>query len=146
MEQRMSLVTLGVADLDRARRFYVEGLGWRPGFENGDVIFFQLAGTVLALWSRASLAKDARLSGPGSGFGGIALAQNVRQRADVDAVLAQAAAAGATILKPGQEAVWGGYTGYFADPDGHPWEIAWNPAWTIAADGTVSLGGPSPTA
>jgi hypothetical protein len=141
MEQSLSLVTLGVADLDRSRRFYVEGLGWRPAFENGDVIFFEAGGAVLALWSRQSLAADARLSAQGSGFGGIALAHNVRRREEVDAALAQAAAAGAAILKPGEEASWGGYTGYFADPDGHPWEVAWNPHWTIREDGSVKLAG-----
>jgi uncharacterized protein len=139
MEQRLSLVTVGIADLARARRFYVDRLGWRPGFENGDVIFFQLPGSVLALWSRESLAADAKISP--SGFGGIALAQNVRRREDVDAVLATAARAGAKILKPAEDAPWGGYTSYFADPDGHPWEIAWNPGWTIEADGAVRLGG-----
>lgn len=140
MEQRLSLVTLGVADLERSRRFYVDGLGWQPGFDNGDVVFFQLAGIVLALFPRNDLAKDARLPAQGSGFGGIALAQNVRRREEVDAVLQQAGAAGATILKPAEDAAWGGYSGYFADPDGHPWEVAWNPHWTVNADGSVKLG------
>jgi catechol 2,3-dioxygenase-like lactoylglutathione lyase family enzyme len=140
MEQRLSLVTLGVADLERARRFYEEGLGWRCGNNHPEVVFYQLGGMVLALWGRDALAQDADLPGPGSGFGGIALAYNARTREEVDAVLAEAAAAGATILKPAEDAPWGGYSGYFADPDGHPWEVAWNPDWTIAADGSVSLG------
>ena len=140
MEQRLSLVTLGVADLERARRFYEDGLGWRRGNNHPEVAFYQLGGMVLALWGREALAQDAHLPGPGSSFGGIALAYNARSREEVDAVLAEAEAAGATILKPAEDASWGGYTGYFADPDGHPWEVAWNPEWTIAADGSVRLG------
>ena len=140
MEQRISLITLGVADLERSRRFYEECLGWRPGYTSEEIVFFQAGGMVLALYPRAALAADARLAATGSGFGGIALAHNVRTREAVDAVLAEAAAAGATILKPAEEAFWGGYSGYFADPDGHPWEIAWNPHWTIEADGSVRMG------
>jgi len=141
MEQRLSLVTLGVADLERARRFYEDGLGWRRGNAHAEVVFFQVGGAVLALWSRAALAADARLPATGSGFGGIALAYNTRSRDEVDRVLAEAEAAGGTILKPAEEASWGGYTGYFADLDGHPWEVAWNPDWTILEDGSVRLGG-----
>src|SRR6266849_4974498 len=140
MEQRISLVTLGVADLERSRRFYQEGLGWRPGYVSEEVVFFQAGGLVLALFPRVALAADARLADTGSGAGGIALAHNVRRREEVEAVLAEAAAAGATILKPAEAASWGGYSGYFADPDGHPWEVAWNPHWTIEPDGSVSLG------
>lgn len=140
MEQRLSLVTLGVADLERARRFYEDGLGWRRGNAHAEVVFFQIGGAVLALWSRAALAADARLPATGSGFGGIALAYNTRSRDEVDRVLAEAEAAGGTILKPAEEASWGGYTGYFADPDGHLWEVAWNPGWTIGEDGGVTLG------
>ncbi|MCE3249076.1 MAG: putative Glyoxalase/bleomycin resistance protein/dioxygenase, partial [Geminicoccaceae bacterium] len=141
MEQRLSLVTLGVADLERSRRFYEDGLGWRRGNAHAEVVFFQLGGAVLALFARAALAADAGLPAAGSGFGGIALAYNARSRDEVDAVLAEAKAAGATILKPAQDAFWGGYSGYFADPDGHPWEVAWNPEWTILEDGSVRLGG-----
>jgi len=141
MEQRLSLVTLGVADLERARRFYEDGLGWRRGNAHAEVVFFQIGGAVLALWSRAALAADARLPATGSGFGGIALAYNTRSRDEVDRVLAEAEAAGGTILKPAEEASWGGYTGYFADLDGHPWEVAWNPDWTMLADGSVKLRG-----
>jgi catechol 2,3-dioxygenase-like lactoylglutathione lyase family enzyme len=139
MEQRLSLVTLGVADLERSRRFYEDGLGWRRGNQHEEVAFYQLGGMVLALWGRGALAKDARLPDAG-GFGGIALAYNARSREEVDAVLAEAAAAGATILKPAEDAFWGGYSGYFADPDGHPWEVAWNPGWTIMDDGSIRLG------
>ncbi len=139
MEQRLSLVTLGVADLERARRFYEEGLGWRRGNAHAEVVFFQIGGAVLALWSRDALAADARLPGVGNGFGGIALAHNTRTRAEVDQVLAEAEAAGATFLKRAEEASWGGYSGYFADPDGHPWEVAWNPEWTLLEDGSVRL-------
>ena len=139
MEQRLSLVTLGVADVERSRRFYEDGLRWRRGNDHPEVAFYQIGGAILALWRREALAKDAGLPDAG-GFGGIALAYNARTRAEVDAVLAEAAAAGAMILKPAADTLWGGYSGYFADPDGHPWEVAWNPEWTIAADGSVSLG------
>jgi uncharacterized protein len=140
MEQRLSLVTLGVADLERARRFYEDGLGWRRGNNHPEVVFFQIGGAVLALWRRDALAKDAGLPDAGSGFGGITLAYNARTREEVDAVLAEAEAAGANILKPAEDAFWGGYSGYFADPDGHVWEVAWNPEWTVADDGSVRLG------
>jgi catechol 2,3-dioxygenase-like lactoylglutathione lyase family enzyme len=139
MEQRLSLVTLGVADLERARRFYEDGLGWRRGNNHPEVVFFQIGGAVLALWRRDALAKDAGLPDAGSGFGGITLAYNARTREEVDAVLAEAEAAGANILKPAEDAFWGGYSGYFADPDGHVWEVAWNPEWTVADDGSVRL-------
>jgi catechol 2,3-dioxygenase-like lactoylglutathione lyase family enzyme len=139
MEQRLSLVTLGVTDLDRAERFYA-ALGWRRSNKEAEVAFYQAGGMVVALWSRDSLAEDARLPAAGSGFAGIALAYNARTREEVDAVLAEAKAAGATIPKPAENAFWGGYSGYFADPDGHLWEVAWNSHWTIAEDGSVSLG------
>jgi len=139
MEQRLSLVTLGVADLDRSRRFY-EALGWRRHGAHPEVVFFQAGGMVLGLWSRQALAADAHLSPEGSGFAGIALAYNTRTREEVDRVLDEAKAAGATIPKPAEDAFWGGYTGYFADPDGHLWEVAWNPDWTIGEDGSVKLG------
>jgi uncharacterized protein len=139
MEQRVSIVTLGVADLDRSRKFY-EGLGWRqsmPGTEG--VVFFQVGGMAIALFPRANLAKDARISADGQGFGGVALAYNARSREEVDSVLAEAKAAGAKLLKPAQDAFWGGYSGYFSDPDGFPWEIAWNPSFPIAEDGSIRL-------
>jgi catechol 2,3-dioxygenase-like lactoylglutathione lyase family enzyme len=139
MEQRISLVTLGVTDLAAARRFY-EGLGWKPGFLADDVAFYQLNGAVLALWSRAALAADMRRQ-DGPTFEALALAHNVRDRAAVDAALREAEAAGARILKPAEEQPWGGYSGYFADRDGHAWEVAWNPGWTLGEDGSVRLQG-----
>jgi catechol 2,3-dioxygenase-like lactoylglutathione lyase family enzyme len=139
MEQRISLVTLGVADLERARRFYEDGLGWRRGNRHPGVVFFQAGGMVLALFGRDDLARDAGLAPEGAGFAGIVLAYNARTRDEVDQVLAEAETAGAKILKPAENAFWGGYSGCFADPDGHVWEVAWNPEWTIAADGSVHL-------
>jgi uncharacterized protein len=139
MEQRLSLVTLGVADLDRSRRFYA-ALGWRRHGAHAEVVFFQAGGMVLALWSREALAADAKVPAEGTGFRGIALAYNTRTRAEVDAVLDEAKTAGATIPKPAEDAFWGGYSGYFADPDGHLWEVAWNPEWKMAADGSIRLG------
>jgi catechol 2,3-dioxygenase-like lactoylglutathione lyase family enzyme len=138
MEQRLSMVTLGVADLDRSLRFY-QALGWQRGNKEAEVVFFQAGGTVVGLWSRASLAEDAHVPPEGSGFAGITIAYNTRTHEEVDAVLAQAQAAGGTITKPAEEAFWGGYAGYFADPDGHLWEVAWTPHWTITADGSVRL-------
>lgn len=136
MEQRVSLITLGVTDLDRARAFY-EALGWR-GVAEGDVVFFQAGGMVVGLWSRESLAEDSGVTDTG-GWGGITLAHNVRSPAEVDAVLAEAEAAGGRVGRPGAEAFWGGYTGLFFDPDGHPWEVAHNPGWTITDDGATRL-------
>lgn len=139
MEQRLSVVTLGVTDLERARRFYEQGLGWQRGNEGDEIAFYQLGGMVLSLYPRAALAEDAGLPNRPAGFGGIALAYNTRDKAEVDRVLDQATAAGATILRPAQEVFWGGYSGVFADPDGHPWEVAWNPHWPLAEDGSVQL-------
>lgn len=139
MDQRISLITLGVADLDRSRTFYEDGLGWRPADAPGGVVFYQLPGMAFALFGRDDLADDARQPIDGS-FSGITLASNQRSEADVDAVLAQAEAAGARILKPAERVFWGGYSGYFADPDGHVWEVAYNPGWSLAADGTLTIG------
>jgi len=138
MEQRLSLVTLGVSDLEQSLHFY-EALGWKRGNENPSVVFFQLPGMILALWSRSALAEDAGLAPNERGFGGITLAYNARSKKDVDAVLAEAERAGARILKASKETAWGGYAGYFADLDGHPWEVAWNPEWTITKKGEVKL-------
>jgi catechol 2,3-dioxygenase-like lactoylglutathione lyase family enzyme len=138
MEQRLSLVTLGVADLARARAFY-EALGWQSGADPGDdVVFFQAGGMIVGLWSRAELAADSGVEDPG-GWGGITLAHNVRSPEEVDRVLAEARAAGAEIRREGAATFWGGYSGLFADPDGHPWEIAHNPGWTLRADGSIQL-------
>jgi catechol 2,3-dioxygenase-like lactoylglutathione lyase family enzyme len=139
MEQRVSLITLGVADLARARRFYEEGLGWRAGFASDEVVFFQMPGAVFALFSRDDLAADAKIPVEKVSAGSPALAQNLRTREEVDATLREASAAGATILREAADTSWGGYSGYFADPDGHLWEVAWNPHWIINADGGVSL-------
>jgi predicted lactoylglutathione lyase len=138
VEQRVSLVTLGVRDLARAHRFY-EALGWTSGAAPADdVVFFQAGCMIVALWGRDQLAEDTVVEDSG-GWGGITLAQNVRSPAEVDAVLAEAEAAGATIPRRGAETFWGGYSGIFIDPDGHAWEIAHNPHWTLREDGAVSL-------
>ena len=137
MEQRVSLVTLGVADIGRARAFY-EALGWEGESPDGDVVFFQAGGMIVALWSRAKLAADSAVH-DGGGWGGITLAHNVVSPAAVDAVLAEAEAAGGTIGRAGATTFWGGYSGIFIDPDGHAWEVAHNPGWPIAADGSVRL-------
>ena len=138
MDQRVSVITLGVQDLGRARRFY-EALGWKTRADPGDdVVFFQAGGMVVALWGRDQLAADTGVEDSG-GWGGVTLAHNVRSPQEVDAVLAEAEAAGATIARPGGETFWGGYSGVFVDPDGHAWEIAHNPRWTVAADGSVRL-------
>jgi uncharacterized protein len=137
MEQRISLVTLGVADVGRARRFY-GALGWSGESPDGDVVFFQAGGMIVALWGRDKLAEDSVVD-DGGGWGGVTLAHIVASPAEVDAVLAQAGAAGATIGRPGAPTSWGGYSGVFVDPDGHPWEIAHNPGWTLAPDGSVHL-------
>ncbi len=139
MEQRISLITLGVEDLQRARDFYEAGLGWIPASAMDEIAFYQIGGMVLSLWAHDAIANDAPFAGKGSGFGGIALAHNVRSREDVDATMAEAEAAGATILRVAEDTFWGGYSGYFADPDGHPWEVAWNPFWTLTEDGGVVL-------
>jgi predicted lactoylglutathione lyase len=138
MEQRLSLITLGVSDLARARRFY-ESLGWTTRAEEGDdIVFFQAGGMILALWDRAKLAEDS-VVGDGGGWGGVTLAHCVRSSEEVDQVIEQARSAGATIGREPGETFWGGYDGIFIDPDGHPWEVAHNPGWTINDDGTVSL-------
>jgi hypothetical protein len=137
MEQRVSLVTLGVADLDRARAFY-SGLGWSPTRDLGEVVFYQAGGMVVALWGRAELAADTAVSDSG-GWGGITLAHNVRDPAEVDAVLADAQRAGGRVRRPGAPTEWGGYSGVFTDPDGHAWEVAHNPEWTITDDGATLL-------
>jgi hypothetical protein len=140
MEQRVSLVTLGVRDLARSRAFY-EALGWTTGAEpDDDVVFFQAGGMIVALWGRGQLAEDSGVE-DGGGWGGVTLAHNVRSPEEVDAVIAEAEAAGATIPRRGAETFWGGYSGVFVDPDGHPWEVAHNPHWTLGADGSVYLSG-----
>jgi catechol 2,3-dioxygenase-like lactoylglutathione lyase family enzyme len=139
MDQRLSLVTLGVGDLARAEAFY-SALGWQRGNDDEDVVFFQCGGLVVALWDRTSLAEDSAVT-DGGGWGGVTLALNVRSVAEVDAVLDEARGAGATIGRPGAETAWGGYSGIFLDPDGHPWEVAHNPFWTVTEDGRTLLRG-----
>lgn len=140
MEPYISLITLGVTDLERSLCFYRDGLHWPlSGASGGDVAFIRTGGVALALYPRALLAADANLAADGSGFGGITLAHNVPSKEVVDRVLVEAVAAGATLLKPAEQAEWGGYSGYFADPDGYPWEIAWNPGFPLSADGRVTL-------
>jgi len=138
MEQRISLITLGVADLPRARAFY-EAMGWEVGAAPDDeVVFFQAGGMVLALWLRDKLAEDSTVEDSG-GWGGVTPAHNVRSPKEVDAVIEEARSAGATIGREPAETPWGGYSAVFIDPDGHPWEVAHNPGWTISKDGSTSL-------
>jgi catechol 2,3-dioxygenase-like lactoylglutathione lyase family enzyme len=138
MKQRVSVVTLGVADLERSRAFY-EGLGWTTGAEPGDdVVFFQAGDMVLALWDRRRLAEDSCVE-DSPGWGGVTLALNLGSPAEVDEAIAMARAAGARIGREPGETFWGGYSGVFVDPDGHPWEIAHNPRWQLTAEGGVRL-------
>ncbi len=138
MRQRVSLITLGVEDLERARRFY-EALGWSTGAEpSADVVFFQAGEMIVALWDRAKLAEDSCVE-DGGGWGGTTLALNFGSPAEVDVVIEEARAAGARIGREPAETFWGGYSGVFVDPDGHPWEIAHNPHWTVTEDGGTLL-------
>jgi len=138
MKQRVNLITLGVRDLARARGFY-EALGWKTGAEPGDdVVFFQAGDMVLALWDRAKLAADSCVE-DAPGWGGVTLALNFGSREEVDAATEEARAAGATIGREPEETFWGGYTSVMIDPEGHPWEIAHNPHWTVTADGGIRL-------
>jgi catechol 2,3-dioxygenase-like lactoylglutathione lyase family enzyme len=138
MEQRISVVTLGYRDRQRARDFYVD-LGWASPVEPDDeVVFFQAGGMILSLWDRAKLAVDSGVQ-DGGGWGGVTLAYSVGSPEEVDAILARAQAAGATVPRPGGKTFWGGYSGIFVDPEGHPWEIAHNPAWRLGEDGSVYL-------
>lgn len=131
-------MTLGVSDLARARAFY-EALGWEsPSPPDEGIVFFQVGGIVLALWDRAELAADSGRP-DAAGGDGITLAHNVASPDEVDAVLAEAVRAGATLVRPGTAMFWGGYSGVFRDPDGHSWEVAHNPGWTLTADGATRL-------
>ncbi len=136
--QRVTLITLGVDHLARAQAFY-EALGWVAARAQEGVVFFQMHGAVLALFGRADLAQDQGRAGAALGTGAMTLAQNFTTEAEVDAAFALALNAGATALKPPQKVFWGGYSGYFADPDGHVWEVAMNPFWPLAADGSLTL-------
>ncbi len=136
--QSIAVVTLGVADLGRARRFYAEGFGWRPAFANDEIVFFQMNGLVLGLWLREALAADMGRSGLANPAP-VALAHNVRAEAEVAPLIAALAAAGGRVLRPADAPPHGGLRGYVADPDGHAWEIAWNPGWPIDAEGRVTF-------
>jgi predicted lactoylglutathione lyase len=140
MDQRISLITLGYRDYGRARDFYA-ALGWTDAVAPDDeVVFFQAGAMILALWDRAKLAADTAVDDAG-GWGGVTLAYNVGSPEEVDAVLAAAQAAGGRLPRPAAKTPWGGYSGIFVDPEGHPWEVAHNPGWTLRADGSVSLTG-----
>jgi uncharacterized protein len=139
MEQRLSLVTIGVTDLARARRFY-ETLGWTPSSAStDDVVFFQAGSTVVGLWDRVNLAEDSGVDDDNGGWSGVALSHNVASPAEVDSVIEEAREAGAVISREPAGTFWGGYSGVFIDPDGHPWEVAHNPFWPLGDDGAVQL-------
>lgn len=138
MDQRVSVLTLGVRDLDRAVAFY-RALGWEPAPAPEGVVFFQAGGVVVALWDRAALEVDSCVEDSG-GWGGAALSYNVNSREEVDDVLDEAEAAGATIGRRGGGTFWGGYSGVFIDTEGHPWEVAHNPFWSVTEDGQTILG------
>jgi catechol 2,3-dioxygenase-like lactoylglutathione lyase family enzyme len=137
MDQRISLITLGYHDRQRARDFYT-ALGWTIGWTDDDVVFFEAGGMIFALWDRAKLTEDSGMQ-DGGGWGGVTFAHLVGSPEEVDDVLAQAQAAGATIPRAGATRPWGGYSGIFVDPEGHPWEVAQNPSWTLHEDGSVTL-------
>lgn len=137
MDPRLNTVTLGVRNLDRSLRFYRDGLGWKPTVSTGDFVLFDLGGAALALHPRNLLAKDARVPPAGTGFSGVTFAQNVASRVEVDQILTAACAAGATLLRAASEKEWGGYSGYFADPDDNCWEIAWNPHFKLDSHGRL---------
>jgi catechol 2,3-dioxygenase-like lactoylglutathione lyase family enzyme len=140
MKPRIHLITLGVKDLKRSRKFYERGLGFKvSSASQGDIVFFSTGGVTLALYPVDSLAADATVDKKGSGFRGVTLAHNVAKKEEVSVILKEAAAAGAKIVKPAQDAFWGGHSGYFADPDGHLWEVAWNPHFSFAKDGSLKL-------
>lgn len=139
MQQQISVITLGVADLARSRRFYTDGFGWTPVFENPDIAFYQMNGLMLGTWRNPGLAEDsqrAHASAPGA----FALAHNVAAQSDVQPLIDKLARSGGKILRPADAPPHGGFRGYVADPDDHAWEIAWNPAWKIDAQGHVTFG------
>ena len=138
MEQTISVITLGIAELARSRRFYHDGFGWSPVFENDDIIFYQMNGLVLGTWLADALARDAQR--PASAPGNLALAHNVRAQDQVVPTMARLVAAGGQMLRPADAPPHGGLRGYIADPDGHVWEIAFNPAWTMDESGHVGFG------
>ena len=139
MQQQISVITLGIADLSRSRRFYVEGFGWAPVFENDEIIFYQMNGLVLGTFSRSALEGDMNRKGLLSP-GAFSLAHNVPAKEDVETVIQQLAEAGGRVLRPADAPLHGGFRGYVADPDDHAWEIAWNPGWAIDEHGRVTFG------
>ncbi|HTU11868.1 MAG TPA: VOC family protein [Allosphingosinicella sp.] len=139
MQQQVSVITLGIADLARSRRFYGEGFGWTPVFENEEIAFYQMNGFVLGTWLKAALADDMKREAA-AGAGAYALAHNVPGKAAVEPLIDRLLAAGGRLLRAADAPDHGGYRGYVADPDGHAWEIAWNPAWRIDAQGLVTFG------
>jgi predicted lactoylglutathione lyase len=142
VEQRVSVITLGVADLARTKSFYVEGLGWTPAFEDHEIVFFQLNGIALGCFLQSSMIAEAHLPEATRGTGFIAISHNVRTREEVDPLMQLAAAHGGTIIAPAVDrSAFGGYSGYVTDPDGHPWEICWNPKSPIDEDGNLLFGG-----
>lgn len=142
MNPQLNIVTLGVSDLGKARNFYESGLGWKvSSASQGDIVFFQLGGIVLALYPRKLLAEDATVSFEGTGFRGFTLAHNVKTKEEVSQVLAVAEKAGGKILKPAQDVFWGGHSGYFSDPEGYLWEVAWNPHFMLNQRCEIELPG-----
>ena len=140
MEPRLSLVTLGVSDLDRACDFYLRVLGWEPAHRLPSIAFFDLGGLAFALYPHADLAADMKAQAtPLADYHGFTLAHNLRSEAEVDATFVRLREAGATIVKPPEKVFWGGYSGYFADADGHRWEVAYNPHWTVREDGRITM-------
>lgn len=139
MQQQIAAITLGIGDLARSRRFYVEGFGWRPVFETSEIVFYQMNGLMLGTWLASALADDSRRP-PALGPGRFSLAHNVATREAVQPTIERLAQFGGTVLRPADAPPHGGFRGYVADPDGHAWEIAWNPAWPISVEGYVSFG------
>ena len=139
MDQRLSVITLGVHDIARSRRFYEDGLGWQRNAGEDDVAFYQAGSFIVALYEWPKLAHDAGVSPEGTGFRGTSLGYCTRSRDEVDELIARAEQSGGRVILPAHDTFWGGYAGYFADPDEHLWEIAWNPGWTVRADGATLL-------
>ena len=142
MEQRLSMITLGVADLKRAKAFYEDTVGWKVTPSPPEIVFFDLGGIVFSLYAHEDMAKDMNVGADDSGdsiYQGFALAHNARSKEDVDSIFSRLKEKGATIIKEPEEVFWGGYSGYFSDPDGHSWEVAYNPHWVIKKDGRVSM-------
>ena len=145
MQQQISVITLGIKDRRTSRRFYVDGFGWSPIFENAEIIFYQMNGLVLGTWHKQSLLDDMNHPAPRSSTGdsftpSCALAHNVAGKDDVKSTMQRLIDAGGTLLRPADAPVHGGFRGYVADPDGHAWEIAWNAAWAIDERGLVTFG------